>query len=41
LLDENGTPQNDRVQKSADRFLAELEWHAEALKAQRVKGTPY
>jgi NAD(P)H-dependent FMN reductase len=41
LLDENGTPQNDRVQKSADRFLSELEWHAEALKAQRAKGMPY
>jgi NAD(P)H-dependent FMN reductase len=41
LLDENGTPQNDRIQKSADRFLSELEWHANALKAQRAKGTPY
>jgi NAD(P)H-dependent FMN reductase len=41
LLDENGTPQNDRVKKSADRFLSELEWHAEALKTQRAKGRPY
>jgi NAD(P)H-dependent FMN reductase len=41
LLDENGTPQDERVKKSADRFLAELEWHAEALKAQRAKGRPY
>ena len=41
LLDENGNPQNERIQKSADRFLAELEWHAEALKAQRAKGKPY
>jgi NAD(P)H-dependent FMN reductase len=41
LLDENGTPQNDRVKKSADRFFSELEWHAEALKAQRAKGRPY
>jgi len=41
LLDENGNPQNERIQKSADRFLAELEWHAEALKAQRAKGRPY
>lgn len=41
LLDENGVPQNDRVRKSAERFLSELEWHAEALKAQRAKGTPY
>jgi len=41
LLDENGTPQNDRVKKSADRFLSEFEWHAEALRAQRAKGRPY
>jgi NAD(P)H-dependent FMN reductase len=41
LLDENGTPQNDRVRKSADKFFAELEWYAEAFKAQRAKGTPY
>jgi NAD(P)H-dependent FMN reductase len=41
LLDENGVPQNDRVLKSADRFFSELEWYAEALKAQRAKGTPY
>jgi NAD(P)H-dependent FMN reductase len=41
LLDENGVPQNERVVKSAARFLSELEWHAEALKAQRAKGTPY
>src|SRR5262245_42186955 len=41
LLDENGVPQNERVRKSADRFLAELIWHAEALKSQRAKGTPY
>jgi NAD(P)H-dependent FMN reductase len=41
LLDENGTPQDDRIKKSADRFLSELEWHAEALKAQRAKGRPY
>jgi NAD(P)H-dependent FMN reductase len=41
LLDENGVPQNDRIKKSTDRFLAELEWHADALKAQRAKGVPY
>ena len=41
MLDENGTPQNDRIKKSADRFLSELEWHAEALQAQRAKGRPY
>ena len=41
LLDENGTPQGDQIKKSAGRFLSELEWHAEALKAQRAKGRPY
>lgn len=41
LLDENGVPQNDRVKKSADRFLSEFEWYIEALKARRAKGTPY
>ncbi len=30
-----------RVDQSANRFLDELEWYAEAMKAQRAKGTPF
>lgn len=41
LLDENGQPKDERIRKSTDRFLSELEWYAEALKAQRANGTPY
>ena len=41
LVDEQGHPSNDRLQKSADRFLAEFEWYAEALKAARARGVPY
>ncbi|WP_375454540.1 NADPH-dependent FMN reductase [uncultured Methylobacterium sp.] len=40
-LDEAGTPTEDRLAKAAERFLDELAWYAEALKAQRRKGTPY
>ncbi len=38
---EDGTPRDDAWTRRSDRFLAELEWHAEALRAQRAKGTPY
>lgn len=41
MLAEDGIPTGDRPGKSADRFFAELEWYAEAFKAQRAKGTPY
>jgi NAD(P)H-dependent FMN reductase len=41
MLNEDGTPTGDRPGKSADKFFAELEWYAEAYKAQRAKGTPY
>jgi NAD(P)H-dependent FMN reductase len=41
MLDENGKPTGDRPGKSADRFFAELEWYAAALKAARANGTPY
>ena len=40
-LDEAGTAAEDWLAKAAGRFLDELTWYAEALKAQRQKGTPY
>jgi NAD(P)H-dependent FMN reductase len=41
LLDENGRPLDQKWDRRFGRFAAELEWYAEALKAQREKGTPY
>ncbi|GJD72552.1 NADPH-dependent FMN reductase [Methylobacterium goesingense] len=40
-LDEAGAAQEAWLPKAAARFLDELVWYAEALKAQRAKGTPY
>jgi NAD(P)H-dependent FMN reductase len=40
-LDADGNPTSERTDKSAGRFLAELEWYAEALKAARARGVPY
>ncbi|HEV7440613.1 MAG TPA: NADPH-dependent FMN reductase [Methylobacterium sp.] len=40
-LDENGQPTEERLGKTAGTFLDELTWYAEALRAQRAKGTPY
>jgi NAD(P)H-dependent FMN reductase len=40
-LDEDGRPTEEGVDRRFSRFAAELEWYAEALKAQRAKGTPY
>ena len=40
-LDAEGVPTADWLGKASDRFLAELEWYARALKRQRVAGTPY
>ncbi|TXN06342.1 NAD(P)H-dependent oxidoreductase [Methylobacterium sp. WL103] len=40
-LDEAGTPAEPWLTRAAGRFLDELTWYAEALKAQRQKGTPY
>ena len=37
---DDGTAQDDRWERRAGRFLAEFEWYAEALKAQRAKGLP-
>ena len=39
-IGEDGTPQDDRWDRRAGKFLAEFEWYAEALKAQRAKGLP-
>jgi len=41
LLDGDGRPTHDRVEKSAARFLAEFEWYAHALKTARMAGVPY
>jgi NAD(P)H-dependent FMN reductase len=42
MLDVDGNPADAaRLDKSADPFLAELEWYANALKEARVKGVPY
>jgi NAD(P)H-dependent FMN reductase len=41
LLDEEGRPTGDRPGTAAARFFGELEWYAEALRAARLRGTPY
>lgn len=38
---EDGVASDPAWEKRFARFAAELEWYAEALKAQRQKGTPY
>ena len=40
-IDEAGHPAEDWLDKAAGRFLDELVWYAQALKAQRAQGTPY
>ena len=40
-LDEAGVPAEDWLGRAADRFLDELVWYAEALRARRGTGTPY
>ena len=40
-LDLDGKPSAEWIDKSADRFLGELEWYAGALKDARAKGVPY
>lgn len=41
-LKEDGSPTEEWIDKSADRFIDEFVWYAEALKAQRdAEGTPY
>jgi NAD(P)H-dependent FMN reductase len=41
LLNEDGAPADPGFSARADRFFAEFEWYAEALKARRAGGTPY
>lgn len=41
VLDADGRPASERTDKSAGRFLAELEWYANALKVARAQGVPY
>lgn len=40
-FEEDGTPVDDGWNSRVGKFLTELEWYAEALKAQRAKGLPY
>ncbi len=38
---EDGTPNDPAYDQRVGRFLDELEWYANALKAARAKGVPY
>jgi hypothetical protein len=40
-FDEEGRPLDDALNRRAARFLDELEWYANALKAARGMGVPY
>jgi NAD(P)H-dependent FMN reductase len=40
-FDENGVPRDDTYPRRAARFLDELEWYANALRAARQSGVPY
>jgi NAD(P)H-dependent FMN reductase len=40
-FDENGVAADPAWERRFGRFAGELEWYAEALRAQRQKGTPY
>ncbi len=40
-FDDEGRPHDDGYHKRAARFLDELEWYANALKAARAGGVPY
>jgi NAD(P)H-dependent FMN reductase len=40
-FDEDGRPHDDTYHKRAARFLDELEWYANALKAARQSGVPH
>lgn len=41
VIDDQGKPGEPWLDRAADRFLAELEWYAEALRGRRAGGTPY
>jgi len=40
-LSDEGVPADPAVERRFARFASELEWYADALRAQRVKGVPY
>lgn len=40
-FEDDGTPNDERYKRRADRFLGELCWYACALKAARADGVPY
>jgi len=40
-LSEAGEPAEDWLSRAVKKFLDELTWYAEALKAKRARGTPY
>jgi hypothetical protein len=40
-IDDAGTPAEPWLERSAHRFLDELEWYAEALRTRRAQGSPY
>ena len=40
-FDEDGRPHDESYARRTERFLAELEWYAGALKAARRTGVPY
>ena len=41
VFDEDGRLVDEAYEKRVSKFLVEFEWHIEALKNQRAKGTPY
>jgi NAD(P)H-dependent FMN reductase len=41
LFDEAGQPKADQVARQTERFVVELEWYANALRAARAGGVPY
>ena len=40
-LAEDGTAQDEALERRVGRFVDELAWYAAALKAARAHGTPY
>jgi NAD(P)H-dependent FMN reductase len=40
-FEDDGRPRDEAYHRRADRFLSELEWYANALKAARQSGVPY
>lgn len=41
VLDADGRPSDAAVNRRFERYAAELEWYAEALRDRRARGTPY